>query len=41
MYPQRRRTLRDEAALPIVLAVVGLLFGLLFVGTCAALHAAC
>ena len=41
MYPQRRFIPQGPSALPIVLAVVGLLFGLLFVGTCAALHAAC
>jgi serine/threonine protein kinase len=41
MYPQRRFIPQGPSALPIVLAVVGLVFGLLFVGTCAALHAAC
>jgi hypothetical protein len=29
------------SSLPIVLAVIGLVVGLMFVGTCAAVHAAC
>ena len=41
MYPQRRFVPQGPSALPIVLAVMGLVVGLLFFGTCAALHAAC
>jgi hypothetical protein len=29
------------SSLPVVLAVIGLVVGLMFVGTCAAIHAAC
>jgi hypothetical protein len=41
MYPQRRFVPQGPSALPIVLAVIGVVIGLLFFGTCAALHAAC
>jgi serine/threonine protein kinase len=41
MYPQRRFIPQGPSALPIVLAVIGVLVGVLFFGTCAALHAAC
>jgi hypothetical protein len=42
MYVQRPRFVPQGASSwPIVLAVIGLVVGLMFVGTCAALHAAC
>jgi serine/threonine protein kinase len=41
MYPQRRFIPQGPSSLPIVLAVIGVLVGVLFFGTCAALHAAC
>ena len=41
MYPQRRFIPQGPSALPIVLAVIGVVVGVLFFGTCAALHAAC
>ncbi|MDB4938286.1 MAG: serine/threonine protein kinase [Labilithrix sp.] len=41
-YVQRPRFVpQGPSSLPIVLAVIGLVLGLLFVGTCAAVHAAC
>jgi serine/threonine-protein kinase len=42
MYPMRPRMMpKAPSSLPIVIAVIGLLLGLMFVGTCAAVHAAC
>jgi hypothetical protein len=42
MYPQRPRFVaRGPSALPVVLAVIGLVLGLMFVATCSAVHAAC
>lgn len=42
MYPQRPRFVPSgPSALPIVLAVIGLVLGLMFVATCSAVHAAC
>ena len=41
MYPQRRFIPQGPSALPIVLAVIGLVLGGMFFLTCAALHAAC
>jgi serine/threonine protein kinase len=42
MYPMRPRMMpKGPSSLPIVLAVLGLVLGLMFVGTCAAVHAAC
>jgi serine/threonine-protein kinase len=41
-YPPRRMMpTSGPSALPVVLAVIGLLIGLMFVATCAAVHAAC
>ena len=42
MFTQRPRMMpAGPSALPIVLAVIGLVIGLMFVATCAAMHAAC
>ena len=42
MYPQRPRMMpTNSSSLPVVLAVIGLVLGLMFVATCSAVHAAC
>jgi len=41
MYPQRRFIPQGPSSLPIILAAIGFVLGLLFLGTCAALHQAC
>ena len=42
MYPQRPRMMpKAPSSLPVVLAVIGLVLGLMFVATCSAVHAAC
>jgi len=41
MYPQRRFIPQGPSALPIVLAVIGLVFGGLLFGMCALVQAAC
>lgn len=42
MYPQRPRILpKGPSSIPVVLAVIGLVLGLMFVATCSAIHAAC
>jgi eukaryotic-like serine/threonine-protein kinase len=41
-YPQQRRMVPSSGtSLPVILAVIGLVVGLLFVATCGAIHAAC
>jgi len=40
-YPPRRQVPPSSSSLPVVLAVIGLVLGLLFVATCSAIHAAC
>ena len=40
-YAQRPRIIPGVSSVPLVLAVIGVVLGLMFVGTCAAFHAAC
>ncbi len=39
--PQRAMAPSSNASLPVILAVIGLVLGLMFMATCGALHAAC
>ena len=39
--PQRAMAPSSNASLPVILAVIGLLLGVMFMATCGALHAAC
>ncbi len=40
-YPQRRMIPGSGSSLPVILAVIGVVMGLMFVATCSAIHAAC